>query len=1548
MDSNVNKRKGTTKADELRAQMQKSQAETVKATGSLIKNSIRVSQNPNEDYDVHRVYETVTTTIKDPMQSEGGPIRVSHYAGLFTSNSNTNATSFEESLTVNPSNVVESGVKEDVISSNLSGGETRLFGSNYPDPFSISSTSMDSSHFPKGDGVKIATQAGRFVHVSSSMDGGSSLVHKEANTINIEDSIVHSVDINTKPTSYAGATSGNTNPSSTTSSFCHLVADPVFDGVNISIPCKVVENVSLRFEHTLYGYFIGKRMAFPVVEYYARSNWAKHGLKRIMMNTNGFFFFKFDSRAGLEAVLEGGPWVIRNSLIILKKWSMKTSLQKEELTRILIWVKLHDVPIQVFEEDGISLIATYLGKPIMLDSYTSSMCKDSWGRNSFSRCLIEINLEADFKESITIGIPDLDGPGYTKETIRVEYECKPPRCPTCNIFGHTGEACPKKVVTNLVVNDTNAYNDGFQKVVNRKHNNKGSSTGNKLPKGVPVSKGFQVGKDFAFKPKAPNVGSNGDNGTRDEPISKAGPSKTNNGSLNTKDTNARQQDTGKKKISNIASPNPFAALGVDDDEEEEVENVWDESENLNFQHIGASTPAQTVVNENNLSVCAILESHVDVAIVYDTCKKVCKWTSNGSLCPKGTQIIIGWNDDLVDVMIMAQTNQVMHVQNNLVGHASLMHDKSQKYNNLVLLGDFNVTLNLEDHSCVLSLFSISDHSPCVLRIPKVIRPKPKPFKFSNFLIYKEGFRDVVSTGWNLNVHGCAMYRVVKRLKGLKTPLPINRNPSCSLLRDEHAYYLLAFKEASLDEEIFLRQKSKIEWLNARDANTTYFHRIVKCKCARNRIEMVRDSSNVLHERNAVHGAFVSHYEQFLGLEGASTPLDDQGLFTRVLANHKAEFMVREVSDNEIKDALFSMGDDKAPGPDGFTAAFFKKSWDIMGGEITNAVRDFFSNGKLLKELNHTIIFLIPKVSTPAKITDYHLISCYNVLFKCIIKIIANRIKEDLRDLVSINQSAFVSGRRISDNILLTPEFMRTYHCKRGPPRCAFKVDIQKAYDMVNWGFLRSILAGFGFHPTMVECIMVCVSTTSYSVCINGDMYGWFNECKSQRNFSTIIFVSSNEFKNVSGLVPSIPKSTAFFCNVSNALKASILSSMPFAEGTLRVKYLGVPLISSRLLYHDCKVLIDKLESRVNDWRNKFLSLAGHLQLKGKAKVAWEAVCLLHREGGLEIRRLDDFNVALMTTHVWCILINKESLWVQWIHSYKLKGRSLWDVPCLGDVSWGWRKLLQIWTRIRPFIWHKINNGRSTSMWFDRWADSCPLRDMLTVRNIVRFGFSLSNTVSDLISNGTWRWPHDWSSRFPNVVNIPVPDINNELDDVIVWRNVQGVFHRFSVAGAWDSLWLRADVVWIQVCAFTGMSFVPPRLVDVLEFLIPSKGSLVSNKSTRDHIVQLITSLARMKLVTFKFKKMTNGSRLLLDQWKISSSCFDHDRSKLKPMNEIMPNLTPGTPMVSWMVMMAWRRWWRLLWLASAGGGEMVVEVVVVGLMAAKKEIGGEEMTVVLR
>lgn len=202
-------------------------------------------------------------------------------------------------------------------------------------------------------------------------------------------------------------------------------------------------------------------------------------------------------------------------------------------------------------------------------------------------------------------------------------------------------------------------------------------------------------------------------------------------------------------------------------------------------------------------------------------------------------------------------------------------------------------------------------------------------------------------------------------------------------------------------------------------------------------------------------------------------------------------MVRPVSNEKVKNAMFSIGENKAPGLDGYTLAFFKASWHIIGSDVTTAIQEFFVKGKLLHELNNTIISLIPKVPTPIKITDYRPISCCNVLYKCISKILSDRLKAGLMDIVSLNQSAFVPGRRISDNILLTQEIMKNYHIKRGHPRCAFKVDIQKAYDTVDWKFMPNILVGFGFHDKFVEWITLCVTTASYSININGEAHGFF-------------------------------------------------------------------------------------------------------------------------------------------------------------------------------------------------------------------------------------------------------------------------------------------------------------------------------------------------------------------------------------------------------------------------------------------------------------------------
>ncbi|GJS23608.1 zinc knuckle CX2CX4HX4C containing protein [Tanacetum coccineum] len=122
---------------------------------------------------------------------------------------------------------------------------------------------------------------------------------------------------------------------------------------------------------------------------------------------------------GLEDVLENGPYMISNVPIILKKWSQNVSLAKEDLMKVPVWVKLHNVPIVAFTSDELSMIATKLDNPIMLDSYTSSMCMKSWGCGSFNRAFFELDATCGLKDMLVVVILKFEGSCYTMKTIRV-------------------------------------------------------------------------------------------------------------------------------------------------------------------------------------------------------------------------------------------------------------------------------------------------------------------------------------------------------------------------------------------------------------------------------------------------------------------------------------------------------------------------------------------------------------------------------------------------------------------------------------------------------------------------------------------------------------------------------------------------------------------------------------------------------------------------------------------------------------------------------------------------------------------------------------------------------------------------------------------------------------------------------------------------------------------------------------------------------------------------------------------------------------------------
>nr|GEU76532.1 hypothetical protein [Tanacetum cinerariifolium] len=141
----------------------------------------------------------------------------------------------------------------------------------------------------------------------------------------------------------------------------------------------------------------------------------------------------------LADMLENGPWFIWNNPFILKKWHLDKNLLKEDISTVPVWVKLHGVPVTAFSEDGLSAIATKLGTPLMLDSYTSNMCMQSWARSSYARVMIELRANVELKDNIVVAMPKITREGHYTCNVRVEYEWKPPRCSSCKVFRHIHE-----------------------------------------------------------------------------------------------------------------------------------------------------------------------------------------------------------------------------------------------------------------------------------------------------------------------------------------------------------------------------------------------------------------------------------------------------------------------------------------------------------------------------------------------------------------------------------------------------------------------------------------------------------------------------------------------------------------------------------------------------------------------------------------------------------------------------------------------------------------------------------------------------------------------------------------------------------------------------------------------------------------------------------------------------------------------------------------------------------------------------------------------------
>ncbi|KAL2235610.1 UNVERIFIED_CONTAM: hypothetical protein Sindi_1293200 [Sesamum indicum] len=460
---------------------------------------------------------------------------------------------------------------------------------------------------------------------------------------------------------------------------------------------------------------------------------------------------------------------------------------------------------------------------------------------------------------------------------------------------------------------------------------------------------------------------------------------------------------------------------------------------------------------------------------------------------------------------------------------------------------------------------------------------------------------------------------------------------------------------------------------------------------------------------------------------------------------------------DVKQAVFDIDQDKAPGPDGYSSGFFKAAWPIVGQET------------------------------------------------------------------------------------------------RLPRRCALKVDIRKVYDTVDWDFLTAAMEMFGFPIIFVKWIEECVSTPSFSVGLNGKPHGFFRgarglrqgdplspylfvlvmevlhlgflqlidqeeifsyhwKCEATRIFQlgfsddVILFCRADmdslrifkagldRFAEWSGLRLNVQKSHLIISRSAQALREEMLALLGFQEGVPPMRYLGLPLISSRLTIADCRPLLLKIDKRIAGWEGTTISYAGRgTKNSGYAKVVWKDICRPKEEGGLGFKDISTLNRALMTKKLCDVIrCDRTSIWVEWLYQGRLQHTSIWTITDHGG-SWGWRKILRLRMFLRTMVDYRIGDGRNFFLWQYPWHHLGPLCDTIP-RGPRIFGLDESSRLSTVIHEGVWQWPIITDIKCLEITHVPPTIFGGE--DRIIWRfendrpTAQAIYELFDPPGpkvGWSSL-----------------------------------------------------------------------------------------------------------------------------------------------------------------
>ena len=403
----------------------------------------------------------------------------------------------------------------------------------------------------------------------------------------------------------------------------------------------------------------------------------------------------------------------------------------------------------------------------------------------------------------------------------------------------------------------------------------------------------------------------------------------------------------------------------------------------------------------------------------------------------------------------------------------------------------------------------------------MLRKKIRPYKIEAWCLDFDEIDEIIQGAWKETRPGSAMFKVQRKLQTVSKKC----KKWCLDFKLEHRIHWDIMNEeltkeqedlspmrnraqgrlskdkmrASTDIKLeYWKQRARTKWDKLGDQQTSFFYKRTKSRQGRNDIRAIKDKDgNWVQNLAEIKEEFVNFFSKLFKPINQRTSFDDcDSWFDNLnkLSETQYAYLDKPFSQDEIRNAMFSMAPLKSPGPDGIPPVFFQKKWDLVNGDLSKATKTFLDGGFMLKETNKTFIALIPKTHRPEQVSQFRPISLCNTSYKIIAKCLVNRLQPLMNSLIGPNQNAFVKGRSINDNCMIAHEMLS--YVKKARKGANYSVilnlDLNKAYDRVSWSFIKEVLAAFGFPPLWIHLIMECVTIITYSVLVNGEPTGIIN------------------------------------------------------------------------------------------------------------------------------------------------------------------------------------------------------------------------------------------------------------------------------------------------------------------------------------------------------------------------------------------------------------------------------------------------------------------------